>query len=47
MEHVKLVTLDWVSWFNTKRLLGPIGNIPPAEAEARDWVEIEDAAMAA
>ena len=47
MEHVELATLEWVSWFNTKRLLGPIGNIPPAEAEARYWAEIEDAAMAA
>jgi putative transposase len=27
-------TLDWVDGFNHKRLLGPIGNIPPAEAEA-------------
>lgn len=26
-------TLDRVSWFNNRRLLGPIGNIPPAEAE--------------
>ena len=26
-------TLDWVAWFNEQRLLGPIGNIPPAEFE--------------
>ncbi len=33
-EAVELATLDWVDWFNHKRLLEPIGNIPPAEAEA-------------
>lgn len=33
-EAVELATLDWVSWFNTQRLLAPIGYIPPAEAEA-------------
>jgi transposase InsO family protein len=33
-EAVELVTLSWVSWFNHHRLLEPIGNIPPAEAEA-------------
>jgi putative transposase len=33
-EAVEMATLDWVHWFNHHRLLGPIGNIPPAEAEA-------------
>jgi len=33
-EQVELATLDWVPWYNHKRLLGPIGYIPPAEAEA-------------
>lgn len=33
-EAVELATLDWVDWYNHKRLLGSIGNIPPAEAEA-------------
>jgi putative transposase len=33
LEAVELATLDWVSWFNHQRLLGPIGDIPPAEAE--------------
>jgi transposase InsO family protein len=36
-EAVELATLEWVSWFNTKRLLEPIGYIPPAEAEANYW----------
>jgi putative transposase len=33
MEDVELETLKWVDGFNTRRLLEPIGNIPPAEAE--------------
>ena len=34
-EAVEFATLEWVDWFNHRRLLEPIGNIPPAEAEAR------------
>ena len=33
-KAVELATLDWVDWFNHQRLLGPIGHMPPAEAEA-------------
>jgi transposase InsO family protein len=33
LEAVELATLDWVDWFNNKRLLEPIGYIPPAEFE--------------
>ena len=36
-EAVELATLEWVSWFNNHRLLEPIGDIPPAEAEAHDY----------
>ncbi len=32
-EAVEYATLEWVDWFNNRRLLEPIGNIPPAEAE--------------
>jgi putative transposase len=35
IEEVEFATLDWVDWFNHRRLLEPIGNIPPAEFEAR------------
>ena len=35
LEDVEFATLTWVDWFNTRRLLGPIGDIPPAEYEAR------------
>jgi transposase InsO family protein len=32
-EAVELATLEWVDWFNNRRLFGPIGEIPPAEFE--------------
>ena len=35
LEHVELATLEWVHWFNTQRLLEPIGYLPPAEYERR------------
>jgi putative transposase len=46
-EQVELATLEWVDWFNNKRLLEPIGNIPPAEAEARYYAQATGHAMAA
>jgi len=33
-EAVELATLEWVDWFNNRRLLGPLGFVPPAEYEA-------------
>jgi len=33
MEHVEFETLKWVDWFNNRRLLGPIGDVPPTEFE--------------
>ena len=46
-EAVELVTLEWVDWFNNRRLLEPIGNIPPAEAEERHYAMLEQSDMAA
>lgn len=46
-EAVEFATLEWVDWFNHRRLLEPIGNIPPAEAEARYHAQIAGQAMAA
>lgn len=34
-DAVEWETLKWVDWFNNRRLLQPIGNIPPAEAEEK------------
>jgi putative transposase len=36
-ESLELATLEWVAWFNHHRLMGPLGYIPPAEAEASYW----------
>ena len=47
MEAVEFATLEWVDWFNNRRLLEPIGNIPPAEAEARFYLELATRAAAA
>ncbi len=46
-EAVEFATLTWVDWFNNRRLLEPIGNIPPAEAEERYYAMLEEPAMAA
>ena len=35
IEAVEVATLTWVDWFNTRRLLGPLGDIPPTEFEAQ------------
>ncbi|MES2336098.1 MAG: IS3 family transposase [Pseudomonadota bacterium] len=46
-EAVEYATLEWVDWFNNRRLLEPIGNIPTAEAEANFYAALETEAMAA
>jgi putative transposase len=46
-EAVEFATLEWVDWFNNRRLLEPIGNIPPAEAEERYYAMLDETAMAA
>ena len=46
-EAVELATLTWVDWFNNRRLVEPIGNIPPAEGEERYYAMLEEPAMAA
>ncbi|MBW4985716.1 IS3 family transposase [Mameliella sp. CS4] len=47
LEAVEYATLEWVDWFNSRRLLEPIGNIPPAEAEANFYAALETEDMAA
>ena len=46
-DAVEFSTLEWVDWFNHRRLLEPIGNIPPAEAEERYYAIWNEPAMAA
>jgi len=47
LEAVEFATLEWVDWFNHRRLLEPIGNIPPAEAEALYYAAQENLPLAA
>jgi len=46
-EAVEFATLEWVDWFNKRRLLEPLGNIPPAEAEAAYYAQLEMTRVAA
>ena len=47
LEDVEYATLEWVDWFNNRRLLEPIGNIPPAEFEMQYYNLLEKAARIA
>ncbi|MGL4325477.1 MAG: integrase core domain-containing protein, partial [Beijerinckiaceae bacterium] len=46
-EAVEFATLEWVDWYNHRRLMRPIGDIPPAEAEERYYAMLDQPAMAA
>lgn len=46
-EAVEFATLTWVDWFNHRRLLEPIGNIPPVEAEERYHTMLDEQKRAA
>jgi transposase InsO family protein len=37
LDDVEYATLEWVDWFNNRRLLEPVGHVPPAEFEAAYW----------
>jgi len=47
VEDVEYATLEWVDWFNNRRLLEPIGNIPPAEYEMQYYLLLKESAMVA
>jgi putative transposase len=47
LQAVEMATLEWVDWFNNRRLFGPIGNIPPAEAEAAYYRQLAGSALGA
>ena len=47
LKTVKFATLEWVDWFNHRRLLEPIRNMLPAEAEARYYAQLAAMPMAA
>ena len=44
---VEYATLEWVDWFNNRRLLEPIGNILPAEFEKAYYTDQEGLAVGA
>lgn len=46
-DAVEYATLEWVDWFNNRRLLEPIGNVPPAELEAAYYRQQDESAMVA
>ena len=46
-EAVEFATLDWVDWFNHRRLLEPIGHVPPMEWEQQYYQAQETLAMVA
>jgi putative transposase len=45
LQAVEMATLEWVDWFNHRRLLEPIGNVPPAEAEAAYYAQFAGSTM--
>ena len=47
IDAVEYATLEWVDWFNNRRLLEPIGDVPPAEFEQAYYDELESQAVAA
>ena len=47
IDEVEYATLEWVDWFNNKRLLEPIGNMPPVELEQAYYEQLESQAEAA
>lgn len=46
-ETVEFATLEWVDWFNHRRLLELIADTAPAEADERYYAMLDDPAMAA
>ena len=47
LEAVEFATLEWVDWFNHRRLLAPIGHVPPAECEQQYYLTQEAPVMGA
>jgi putative transposase len=47
VDAVEYATLEWVDWYNTRRLLQPIGDVPPAEKELEYYRQATESAPAA
>ena len=46
LDDVEYATLEWVDWFNHRRILEPIGDVPPAEYEANHYRQTSPAMVA-
>ena len=46
LDDVEYATLEWVDWYNHRRLLGPIGDIPPAEKEQQYYLQQQQESQA-
>ncbi len=46
IDIVEYATLEWVDWFNHRRLLEPIGDIPPAEREIEYYSQLKESTLA-
>ena len=42
IDDVEYATLEWVDWFNNRRLLEPIGNVPLTEFEMAYYRQLEE-----
>ena len=47
IDPVEYATLEWVDWFNHRRLMGPIGDVPPVEFEQAYYDQLDESARAA
>ena len=47
MREVEWDTLKWIDWYDNRRLLGPIGYIPPAETEEACYANLTSFDMVA
>ena len=47
IDEVEYATLEWIDWFNNRRLVQPISDVPPAELEMAYCRQQEESAMAA
>ena len=47
IDEIEYATLEWVDWFNNRRILEPIGNIPPAEFELMYYQQLKESSEAA
>ena len=47
IDEVEFATLEWVDWFNNKRLFGPLGDISPREHEAAYYERQQELARVA